>query len=241
MLADFSPKSDNAVARAALLAREHGTTLHLLHVIAPRRSAAVALRRSKRDEAALALERATLALAAMATRVAAAHGVRATCSVASGEALQAILDGARNADLVVVAAKRTNPLRDFVLRTPTERLLRLLQRPLLIVKRPALGRYDETLVPAADAMRGGSLLQPASGRAAGGGDELAVVAKHRRAALGKFLLGRLAQRLVADATCDVMVLPNAAGESAVVDTVHERGRGAARAGEAPARVHPKPA
>ena len=66
VLADFSPRSDNAVARAALLAREHGASLHLLHVLAPGRFAVAALRRPKRDDTQLALERARRALAALA-------------------------------------------------------------------------------------------------------------------------------------------------------------------------------
>jgi len=239
-LADFSPKSNNAVARAALLAREHGTSLHLLHVVAPRRSVAAALRRPKRDPARLALDQAELALAALAGRVAALHGVDATFSVEAGDPLHAILDKARGADLVVLAAQRSNPLRDFVLRTPTERLLRMLQRPLLIVKRPALARYAGTLVPAADASRGGRLLEPTPGRSADDGEELAVVAKHRQAAMAAFLLGRLAQRLVADAACDVLLLPNAVAPR-TARPAHDRSRGDTRAIVAPSRDRPKPA
>ena len=183
VLADFSPKSDNAVARAALLAREHGASLHLLHVLAPGRFAVAALRRPRRDDAQLALERARRALAALATRTAEPHGVAAACSVRAGDALQAILEAAHDADLVIVAAKRSNPLRDFVLRTPTERLLRMLQRPVLIVKRPAVARYGATLVRAAEAPQGGVAPAAAAECAASGADELVVVAKDGHGAM----------------------------------------------------------
>jgi nucleotide-binding universal stress UspA family protein len=236
-LADFSPKSDNAVARAALLAREHGTKLHLLHVLAPRRFTVAALRRRKRDDAEVALERAGLALAALATRTARLYGVSATCSVRTGDAMQVILEGAQGADLVVVAAKRPNPLRDFVLRTPTERLLRIVQRPMLIVKRPAVGRYGAMLVPGAEAVEGDVVDSAAEG-AAGATDELVVVPKDGQAAMGTFLLGRLAQRLVAHAACDVLLLP---AHPADRKQAPASAAGSSRAIEAPSRGRPRTA
>ncbi len=118
-IVDFSPKSDNAVARAALLAREHGASLHLLHVVAPRRFATASLWTPERDDLPVRIERACRALATLAARTATTHGVEASCKVRSGDTLQAILEESRAADLVVVAAKRSNPLRDVVLRTPT--------------------------------------------------------------------------------------------------------------------------
>ena len=239
-LADFSPKSDNAVARAALLAREHGAQLHLLHVVAPRRRAVAALRRRKRDDAEVALERAALTLAALATRSACTHGVSATCCVRTGDALQVILEGAQGADLVVVAAKRPNPLRDFVLRTPTERLLRIVQRPMLIVKRPALARYGAMLVPGAEAMQGGGV-DPAIDDASSEADELVVVPKDGQSAMGRFLLGRLAQRLVAQAACDVLLLPTAATFPADRKQAPASALASSRPIEAPPRGRPRTA
>ena len=239
-LADFSPKSDNAVARAALLAREHGATLHLLHVVAPRRFAVTALRGRQRDEAEVALERAGLALAALAARTAELHGVSVTCSARAGDSLQAILEGAEGADLVVVAAKRPNPLRDFVLRTPTERLLRIVRRPMLIVKRPALGAYGRTLLAGADAAEDGEV-DRAAHCAARAADELVVVAKDSRAAVGTFLLGRLAQRLVAHAAGDVLLLPTAAAHPADRKQAAATVSGSARPIEAPPQGRPRTA
>jgi len=241
VLADFSPKSDNAVLRAALLAREHGASLHLLHVLAPGRFAVAALRRPRRDDAQKALERARRALAALATRTAEPHGVAAACSVRAGDALQAILEAAHDADLVIVAAKRSNPLRDFVLRTPTERLLRMLQRPVLIVKRPAVARYGATLARAAEAPQGGAAPAAAAESPASGADELVVVAKDGHGAMRTFLLGRLAQRLVAQAACDVLLLPGPAAGTGDREHAIARGRRAKLALDASPRARPEAA
>ena len=240
-IADFSPKSDNAVTRAALLAREHGARLHLLHVVAPRMFAAASLWSKARDDTPLRIERAGRALATLAARTAKAHGIQASCKVRAGDALHVILEESGDADLVVVAAKKRNPLSDVVLKTPTERLLRMLQRPMLVVKRPAHARYAGVLLPAAASSSGGFLVEPTSGgRNAGAGDELVVVPKGGHASLGKFLLGTLAQRLVAHASCDVLVLPDEAGAG-------ERDPARASAGDAVTalrrrqRTRPKPA
>ncbi len=251
-LADFSPKSNNAVARAALLAREHGASLQLLHVMAPRRFAAATPRRAERDHQ-LALERAGETLATLAARIFAMHGVSGACNVRAGDALQAILDAARGADLVVVAAKRPNPLRDFVLRTPTERLLRIVQRPVLIVKRPVVAPYASMLAPAAEMSRADGPPTTRSDafdtpRAQGAltdearvSDELVVVAKDGHAAMCNFLLGRRAQRLVAHASCDVLLLPRADTDAAKRAHARERRPRDAFAIDAAPRVRAKTA
>jgi nucleotide-binding universal stress UspA family protein len=239
-IVDFSPKSDNAVARAALLAREHGASLHLLHVVAPRRFATASLWTPERDDLPVRIERACRALATLAARTATTHGVEASCKVRSGDTLQAILEESRAADLVVVAAKRSNPLRDVVLRTPTERLLRLLQRPMLVVKRAALGSYRGTLVPTAGTSRGGFLVEPThSAGHVEDGDELVVVPKDGHASMGTFLLGTLAQRLVAHASCDVLVLPKAVASAGRKHAHDVRERALAFDGKH--RARPKPA
>jgi nucleotide-binding universal stress UspA family protein len=234
-LADFSPKSDNAIVRAAMLAREHGAALRLLHVVAPRLFAAASVWAPQRDDLELRLESARGTLAALAARTSSSHGVVAACIVRAGDPLDVIVEEARGADLVVVAAKRSNPLRDFVLRAPIERLLRILQTPMLVVKRAAHDGYTEMLVPASAAWQGGVLAAPLVRGHAHSGDELVVVPKDNEASRGTFLLGTLAQRLVAQAHCDVLVVPNAASAG---DARRTR---AARALAANARAKPRPA
>jgi nucleotide-binding universal stress UspA family protein len=214
-LAELSPKSDNAVARAALLAREHGATLRLLHVVAARSFPAASSEAARDDDTTACMERARRALLALAARTASAHRVDADCCVRAGDALQVIVDETRGADLVVVAAKRGNALRDFVLKAPTERLLRIVQRPVLLVKRAALDGYAELLVADTATSHGGVLVESlAHRRDARDGDALVVVRKEARSSMASFLLGTPAQRLVAHASCDVLVLPKAVAAAA---------------------------
>jgi nucleotide-binding universal stress UspA family protein len=53
---------------------------------------------------------------------------------------------ADRADLLVIGSKPVNPLRSLMFGTPTERLLRLVRRPLLVTKRPAHATYQKVLV-----------------------------------------------------------------------------------------------
>jgi nucleotide-binding universal stress UspA family protein len=135
--------------------------------------------------------------------------------VRAGDALEVVVDETRGADLVVVAAKRGNALRDFVLKAPTERLLRIVQRPVLLVKRAALDGYAELLVADTATPHGGVLVESLAQRhEALGGDAVVVVRKEARSSMASFLLGTPAQRLVAHASCDVLVLPRAAAAAA---------------------------
>ncbi len=241
-LADFSPKSDNAVRRAALLARQHRATLHLLHVVEPAPLVDVASWPTKRPDAEIRAARAHRSLATLATRISKELRVTVRHGVRTGDALAEIRDLARSMDLVVIGAKRTNPLREFVLGTPTERLLRILERPILVVKLPADTDYARALVPmglspdsdiilqmTANALSGAALRMcqapsdPAEENGVTGdhaspileqqsalGSELIVIAKDGHSVISDFLLGTVAQRLIAGASCDVMVLPRTA-------------------------------
>lgn len=127
-LVDGSPAAANAAWRAALVARDHHWPLHLVHDGARRASGA-------NDAAALAValhERLSIAVEARALE---------------GEPLQALVRAAREASLLVVGARRGNVLREFILGTQAERLLRLCRVPVLVVKRPALAGYRRVLVP----------------------------------------------------------------------------------------------
>jgi nucleotide-binding universal stress UspA family protein len=125
---DGSSSASNAAWRAALVARDRGLALHLLQ------AAAAAASRS---------QDATQLAAAIRNRI----GIPVETRDFAGDALGAIVRAAREASLLVVGTRRGNPLRDFVLGTQAERLLRLARVPVLVVKRPATGGYRRVLVP----------------------------------------------------------------------------------------------
>lgn len=128
---DLSAPATNAAWRAALVARDLGVTLRLLHV--PAGIGAVP-----------AAQRALMQLAdAIRDRI----GIDVEIQVTAGDMLRVTADAARDAALVVLAAGRRRPLRDWLSGTPAERLLRRCGIPVLVVRRTATGGYRRVLVP----------------------------------------------------------------------------------------------
>lgn len=115
---DFSEQARSAAERAALIAQEQRATLRLLHVVSSsslddlrnlvRGSAAV-------EESVLDEAHATLREAADALRN--KTGVTAQKEVVTGQVIAVIRAAAEEADLLVLGARGTNPLRDLVLGT----------------------------------------------------------------------------------------------------------------------------
>ncbi|MBL0424491.1 universal stress protein [Ramlibacter alkalitolerans] len=128
---DLSRLGVHAAWRAALVARDLGCALRLLHAEAGR------------DERG-ATERS---LRQLASQIRGHTGVRVELVEDPDEPLQATARAARDAALVVVGGRRGNPLREWVLGTPAERLLRLCRVPVLVVKKPPAGAYRRVLVP----------------------------------------------------------------------------------------------
>jgi nucleotide-binding universal stress UspA family protein len=153
---DFSPGAASAVARAALLPLAPAATISVIHVLPeaiPDRFAAAV-----RDRAAGALARAVEAL-----RRGLAGGGAAGVSVAEvllcGKAHVEIIRHARarDADLVVMGRHGPAPLRDALLGSTAERVIRKGDAPVLIVKEAASEPYRRAVVPVdlSDASRRG--------------------------------------------------------------------------------------
>jgi nucleotide-binding universal stress UspA family protein len=128
--ADLSVHSMNAAWRAALVARELGAPVRLLYA------------GEDPDEAREALQQ-------LARDIGGHLGLRVEAEVAAGDPLAQTIRAARDATLVVLGSRRGNPLRELVLGTQAERLIRLCPVPVLVVKRPATGSYRRVLVAAA--------------------------------------------------------------------------------------------
>jgi len=149
---DFSAPARHALERAALLAHAHpGARLTLAHVVS--RSALDTLRRMLPGDAA-ALETQLLAqaeknLAELATNLAAHPGCSIDTVLAQGSALTALIElaEARHIDLVVMGARGSHFMRELLLGSTTERVLRKSRRPLLAVKQRPQAPYRRILAP----------------------------------------------------------------------------------------------
>lgn len=148
---DLSAPARHAVERAALVARDTGARLDLVHVAGFSR--VDELRRLvpsvPADVVSRMREQTQMLLDALAASVRERHGVDATAHVASGPLLKAIETTASTVDagLLVLGARGNSVLRHFVLGTTAARLIDTTTRPLLVVKRPALAEYRSVLVP----------------------------------------------------------------------------------------------
>jgi nucleotide-binding universal stress UspA family protein len=136
---DLSARSDRAVGRAALLARERGGELIVLHVVDEELPEALATRQA---------DDARFALSAVLASLPAAEGVACDARVVVGEHYQSILAEVdlSEADLVVIGQHRKDVLLDLFRGSTGERIIRFGNRPVLVVKMPPSNRYLSVLV-----------------------------------------------------------------------------------------------
>lgn len=148
---DLSALSRHAALRAAMLARQAGGTLTLLHVLET--PALVALRRllgkAEADmEQRLAIQ-AGDTLAELAQQITRQHAVDAPWHLAPGPIVAGITAMARqqSADLLVVGASSAALLRHWLLGATADRLLRATTCPILFVRQTPHEPYRTLLVP----------------------------------------------------------------------------------------------
>jgi len=149
---DFSAPARHALERAALLAQAHpDSRLILAHVVS--KSALDNLRRMLPGNAA-ALEAQLLAqaekeLSDLATNLAAHHGCSIDTVLAQGAALTALseLVETRQIDLLVMGVRGAHFVRELLLGSTTERVLRKSRRPMLAVKQRPHSPYRRILAP----------------------------------------------------------------------------------------------
>ncbi len=146
---DFSANAEQAVIRAARLVAgidsASGSLLHILDLpwLGELRRWLPAGGAEQQKLEAAASER----LGALCDRVRREYGVSFAPQVRTGRVAEELDAAALEADLTVVGAWGTHPLRAFALGTTAERFLRRSRRPVLVVKRPALQPYRRILVP----------------------------------------------------------------------------------------------
>lgn len=130
---DLSARCDRAVERALLLGRQLGAPVSILHV----REDAGKLS-SQEQERLRALMNADFGLEGQAVEICFAHGpVPSTIAKFADE---------RDCALIVTGVARFNDLRDFVLGTAVDYLVRESSRPVLVVRRRARRPYERLVV-----------------------------------------------------------------------------------------------
>jgi len=149
---DFSAPARHALERAAQLAGAHaGAQLTLTHVVSA--SMLARLRGVMRDEApameARLAEETERTLTELAARLSKQYACPVNTRLAQGSALDAITDLADElqSDLLVMGARGAHFVREFLLGSTTERVLRRTRRPVLAVKQRPQGAYRRVLVP----------------------------------------------------------------------------------------------
>ncbi len=144
---DLSAPANHAVERAAMIARESGAALDLVHVVSfgPLEK----LRKLVQDTAAAIQQRILEAvhhrLLTQAEGLAKRYGVTADVRVLSGSLLTELHDA--SADMVVCGARGEGFMRHVLLGSTAERMLRRTRRPILVVKQAAHETYKTALIP----------------------------------------------------------------------------------------------
>lgn len=148
---DLSSPARHAAERAALLAKQTGAALDLLHAVSL--TPVDNLRRLVRDAPAEVeqnmLDAAREKVCKLAEFLSQRYGIAASAHVVSGPAVTAIADtaDARRTDLIVLGATGESFVRHFLLGSTAARMISKSSRPMLIVKQVPHERYRTVLVP----------------------------------------------------------------------------------------------
>ncbi len=148
---DLSPLARHAVVRAALVAGELGARLTLQHVV---NVGALEALRHLIDAGSADLQEKLLdemrgEVTALAAEIASRHAVQPDLHLVVGNVLAEIASHADaiDADMLVMGARGAGFVRELLIGSTTERVLRKITRPLLVVKQMAHEPYQRALVP----------------------------------------------------------------------------------------------
>jgi len=136
---DFSERSDRAIRRAKLLAREFESKLHLVHVVDDDQPQMLV--HTRRDTSTQLLEE-------LAQTLSEVDAVDCDFHVVLGDPFIGITQAARSlsADLIVIGPHRRQLLRDILIGTTAERTIRTADRPVLLANGVPTGAYSRAMV-----------------------------------------------------------------------------------------------
>lgn len=136
---DFSVRSDRAVRRATLLAKEFDASLCLVHVVD-----------DDQPEQLVEAEKQVAAdlLADLSRSIRELVNLDCTYSVALGDAFEGITQSAEEmqTDLIVIGPHRRQTLKDVFVGTTAERTIRESNLPVLMANSAPVGRYGNALL-----------------------------------------------------------------------------------------------
>jgi nucleotide-binding universal stress UspA family protein len=139
VISTLSTGSNNAARRAALVAREKGWVLRILHV--------------QRD--ARLVPAAQVAVEQLCTQLQDRLSIAATSEVMSGDVVDAVARQTQAADLLVIGSSRDNALEQKIDGASMERLIRLSRVPTLVVKRQVDAAFAQGASSAGSRSRSG--------------------------------------------------------------------------------------
>jgi len=136
---DFSERSDRAIRRAKLLAREFDSMLHLVHVVDDDQPQLIV--KAEQDASTKLLEELTHTLVEL-------DAVKCDFRVVLGKPFFGITQAARelSADLIVIGPHRRQLLRNILVGTTAERTIRTADRPVLMANGVPTGPYRQAVV-----------------------------------------------------------------------------------------------
>lgn len=143
---DFSTDASSALRRAVMLAAENGAKLQVLHVVARESLDAVRLWVGTPDFADRLVQALRAELDGCAGPAAREAGIEIETRVVVADVTDAILESAAAADLLVLGAHGTNPLKDAVIGTTALRTAGKSPTRTLVVRAPAERTYEHVLV-----------------------------------------------------------------------------------------------
>ncbi len=144
---DFSPDGNNAVWRAALLARQIDARLGLLHVVDIASFNPLRGWFSRPLDIDLQGAQARAALRQLCAEIVARHDVTASVEVLFGNPQEQLAAVSAHTDLLVLGQRGRNPLKSRIVGSTADRMLHSSRAPVLVVKREANGPYQHVLVP----------------------------------------------------------------------------------------------
>ncbi len=144
---DFSVTANNVVRRAALLAKQHGARLGIVHVVVQANRGPFGGWFSPPIDLDLRVADARNTLDRLAADLTNRYDVTTHPEVRTGDVLQELDRALARADLLVMGQRQRRSLAEMVLGSTAQRLVQCSTRPVLVVKQLASWGYRRALVP----------------------------------------------------------------------------------------------